>query len=163
MNIEMGMTVLAQKKIEKEEFDQIMLDHKKWLEDHTTGERANLRDVDLSEMDLSGIDLSYAYLQGANLMNTKLIETNLSNADLSQAVLRGANLSKAKIDGTCLDNANLNFAVFNECIGKKARFHFSNLWDCNFKNTYLPEATFFYRIGFRRDKFYLCRFRQCSF
>ncbi len=144
MNIEMGMTVLAQKKIEKEEFDQIMLDHKKWLEDHTTGKRANLRDVDLSEIDLSGIDLSYAYLQGANLMNTKLIETNLSNADLSRAVLRGADLSKAIIDGTCLDNANLNFAVLNECTGKKARFHFSNLWDCSFKNTCLPEATFFY-------------------
>ena len=139
----MGMTFLSQKKIEKDEFDRIIKDHNEWLENKSTGKRADLRDIDLSEMDLSGIDLSYADLQGANLRGTKFIGANLSNANLFQAFLHGADMSKAIIDEANLTNANLTRAGLNECSGRKARFAFSCLWDCDFKNAVLPGAFFF--------------------
>ncbi len=143
MDIQMGMTFLSQKKIENNEFEQIMREHKRWLQDKSTGKRADFRDIDLSEKDLSGIDLSYADLQGSNLMDAKLIGANLSYANLTQAFLHGADLSKAIIDGASFTNANLARAKLDECTGENARFTFSCLWDCDFKNVVLPKAVFF--------------------
>ena len=62
MPLQMGMTFISSKKIEREEFERILEDHKKWLEDNNTGKRADLSNLDLSNMDLSGINLSYAYI-----------------------------------------------------------------------------------------------------
>jgi len=61
--------------MDKEQLQQILLNHKKWLSDDG-GERANLR--------------------GANLREANLSEANLREADLSGANLREADLSKAK-------------------------------------------------------------------
>ena len=56
----------------KEELQEILSKHKKWLLNEDGGERAdlsgaNLYRADLSEADLSGADLSWANLSGANL------------------------------------------------------------------------------------------------
>ena len=143
MEISMGMHFLSQKKIEETEFDQIMEEHKKWLENHETGKRAELRDVDLSNMDLSGRDFSHANMEGVILMFSSLGGANLSNANLQQAVLHKADLSKATIDGTIFVNASLNFSNLNECKGEHANFSFACLWDCNVKKASLPSASFF--------------------
>ena len=76
----------------KEQLNDILKNHKKWLDDEEDGERA----------DLSGANLIYADLRGANLIYADLSGANLSYADLSGANLSDANLSDADIDFGCL-------------------------------------------------------------
>ena len=74
------------------ELNIILKEHAKWLEDTSTGKRANLRDLDLDlrGIDLSGVNLSRADLRGVNLRDAILIDVNLRDADL-----RGANIRYA--------------------------------------------------------------------
>ena len=74
------------------ELNIILKEHAKWLEDTSTGKRANLRDLDLDlrGIDLSGVNLSRADLRGVNLRDTILIDVNLRDTDL-----RGANIRYA--------------------------------------------------------------------
>ncbi len=81
---------------------QILADHKLWLNDSSTGKRANLFGADLSVADLSGADLRDADLYGANLSGANLRSANLRSADLSGANLRNANLSGADLSGADL-------------------------------------------------------------
>ena len=47
---------------DKEKLPQIISAHKQWLEDHTKGRQACLREMNLEGADFSGMDLSYARL-----------------------------------------------------------------------------------------------------
>jgi hypothetical protein len=112
--------------------------HAKWLDDSTTGKRADLSGADLSgarlsDADLSGADLtrtrlsganlSYADLSYADLTRTRLSGANLSGADLSYAKLSGADLTrtrlwKTNVANTCLDpnnQPNGDIAGFERC------------------------------------------------
>lgn len=71
--------------------------HRLFLQDPTTGAKANLRG-----MDLSGVDLSGADLRGAVLNFTDLTEANLSGANLTGANLYGVKLRGANLTGTVL-------------------------------------------------------------
>ena len=88
--------------------------------------RPSLRQADLFNSKLAGIDLHDGYLpqailvevsfEGANLRGADLREANLSDAslrsaDLSRALLNGANLDGADLDGANLDGAWLGRAV----------------------------------------------------
>jgi hypothetical protein len=94
--------------------------HRKWLEDHPEGQRANLRGANLCGADLRGADLREADLRGANLRGANLIGTNLSwtnlrwtnliEADLREADLIGANLIDASLRGADLSGADLRGA-----------------------------------------------------
>ena len=81
----------------KEQLNDILKNHKKWLDDEEDGERANLRSADLSYADLRGANLRGANLRSANLSGADMRGANLSDADLSYANLRGAN-----IDFSCI-------------------------------------------------------------
>lgn len=61
-------------------------------------------------VNLSGADLSSAYLRGAYLSEADLSEANLSGADLSEANLRGTDLNKADLRGAHLIEADLRGA-----------------------------------------------------
>jgi uncharacterized protein YjbI with pentapeptide repeats len=78
---------------------------------------ANLSGVDLKHLDLSGSDLSNANLARADLYGTNLSNANLENvnfdgARLARANLKEANLSKAKLNNANLRDANLTGATF---------------------------------------------------
>lgn len=84
---------------------------------------ANLQDTNLSHADLRGAKFSFANLQNANLSHTDLrgvdlTVTNLSCSNLSHADLRGANLSFADLNFADLSNANLKDANL-----RLAKFH----------------------------------------
>jgi uncharacterized protein YjbI with pentapeptide repeats len=81
----------------KKELNRILELHKKWVEDTTKGNKANLFGADLSGADLSGANLSEADLYRANLSEADLSGANLSGANLSEANLFGANLFGARI------------------------------------------------------------------
>ena len=55
--------------------------HRKWIDDESGGNRANLRSANLSGADLYNANLSGANLSGANLSGANLYNANLSGAD----------------------------------------------------------------------------------
>lgn len=69
-----------------------------------------LWDIDLSESDFSGLNLSSARLPLFVAINTNLSGADFSKADLTGALLRGANLSHANLSGANLWEADLSKA-----------------------------------------------------
>ena len=107
------------REITKQELEEILEKHLKWLKGEKGGERANLSYVNLSYADLSFVNLSYADLSNANLFNANLFNANLSNANLSYANLSYANLSyinlvNADLPNVDLSSANLDSARLND-------------------------------------------------
>jgi uncharacterized protein YjbI with pentapeptide repeats len=91
----------------KEEINQILTAHIKWVRGEEGGYRADLSGANLSRADLSGANLSGADLYGANLSGANLFRADLSGANLSRADLSGANLSRADLSGANLFRADL--------------------------------------------------------
>ena len=117
----------------KEELDEILDKHSKWLRNEKDGERANLSYADLRNADLINADLINAYLKNAYLRNADLRNADLRNADLRNADLRNANLRNANLRGANLRGANLSDADL-----RGANLRGVNLSDA--KNLYLPQA-----------------------
>ncbi|MBE9029989.1 pentapeptide repeat-containing protein [filamentous cyanobacterium LEGE 11480] len=72
--------------------------------------RSKLKQVNLQDADLRGIDLSETDLSRSNLQNTDLRGAALDNAMLFMASLDGANLQGADLSGASLDITTLNQA-----------------------------------------------------
>ena len=89
--------------ISKENLNEIIELHVKWLRGEKGGNYANLSGADLSCADLRGAALSCADLRGAALRGA-----DLSCADLRGAALRGADLSDANLSGANLSGAVLD-------------------------------------------------------
>ena len=112
-----------QMKMSNEELKEILDDHKKWLKDSSRGKRADLRDADLCDVDLSypilrdadlcGANLHGANLHGAHLRGADLCGANLRGADLTNADLSNANLTSCDLRGANLKNANLSNAILD--------------------------------------------------
>lgn len=85
---------------------EIIERHKKWLRYGECGliddMRAAFYAVDLSKVDLSGVNLRGAYLEEVDFTGA-----DLSRADLSGAKLRQATFSSANVSGILLDYADL--------------------------------------------------------
>lgn len=112
--------------ISKEDLNNILEKHRKWLLDDTDGEMffsfldldfreadlrgADLRRAGLHNADLRDADLTGADLRGANLERANLICANLIGADLRGANLRDAVLTGAVLTGADLTGANLRYA-----------------------------------------------------
>ena len=72
---------------------------------------ADLRNTDLSHLDLHGLKLETADLRGASLDSTDLRGASLFSADLTDATLRYADLTDANLDGSTLRRADASHAV----------------------------------------------------
>ena len=94
----------------REELQEILDKHKKWLNNKNGGEKAELRYADLIYADLRCAYLRCAYLIYADLRGADLGSADLRCADLRGADLRGANLRGADLRGANLNDANLNDA-----------------------------------------------------
>ena len=132
----------------KEELQEILKKHKKWLAGEDGGARAYLRGADLRGADLRGVNLSDANLRGANLS-----DADLRGADLSDAHLRGADLSGADLDFACwpLWCGSLAVKVCKR-IAVQLAYHFCKL-DCDdpeyiaARNAILDFANQFHRVS----------------
>ena len=91
--------------MDEKELDDILANHKKWLNDGDGGKRADLHYADLSGADLSGADLRCADLRCAYLSGADLSGADLHYADLRCAYLRCADLSGAHLSGADLSGA----------------------------------------------------------
>lgn len=103
-------------------FEEIKDIHKKNIIEWVTNER-NIAEyvrqpiLELSGVNLSGIDFSYIDLYRVNFTGANLCNCIFSNADLTKTKFIGSNLSNANFDGANLTDtkfacANLSGAVF---------------------------------------------------
>ena len=121
-------------RITQEKLKEILASHSKWLEDeYDGGRKANLSNVDLSCINLCHTDLRGANLCGANLCNANLYGANLCGADLSNSSFDNANLSTTSLSKTyyqivrigsreatttyCVDDDNVRCGCWNNYEG----------------------------------------------
>jgi uncharacterized protein YjbI with pentapeptide repeats len=107
----------------------------------------NLEDADLSRADLSFANLGEARLieadlREANLSGTNLSKANLSGVSLNNANLTGANLTRANLDGADLSNVNLKNALLNNIVLKYANLECVDLFKAYLSNSDLSKANF---------------------
>jgi uncharacterized protein YjbI with pentapeptide repeats len=100
------------------ELNKIIENHQHYLNKDIDGWES-MR-ADLSDKNLSGLNLKNANLYRADLKNANLREVDLRNADLRYANLRHADLSNADLSEANIDGADLRYA---------------NLYGANLKNT----------------------------
>ncbi len=87
----------------------------------------NLEDADLEDADLTDANLEGANLYGANLRDAKLEGANLEGADLTDAKLTGANLRGANLEGADLTDAKLTGAKLGNANLRDAKLEGANL------------------------------------
>lgn len=87
--------------------------------------------VDLRQADLMGADLSGASLREVDLSGADLREADLSGANLSEAFLMEADLSKADLSGANLARADLSEAILSEAILSGAILSGADLREAN--------------------------------
>ena len=136
----------------REEINEILKLHRKWLMYEVDGKRADLSGANLSKMDLSRINLRQANLNEANLYRTNLSNANLKwvifqDADLSWANLSKADLRWASLNGADLNKADLEGADLSGADLRGADLNGANLK--NIKNLPLPDL---YILKYQKDK-----------
>lgn len=130
--------------------------------------------VDFSNQNLSGIDLSGAYLEYANLTNTNFTGANLEGAiivkakiigtNFSQANLKDANLGASAIENADFSDADLTNAVLGKANIKRSRFHRSRIVERQdaFLDTQFEEVDFTEAI-LDKAKFFTSDLSKCCF
>lgn len=113
---------------------------------------ANLRGCDLSNLDLSGVDLKFADLRGADLTNSNLYGAQLKFADFTYAYLHNADLRNVDLNIANLNAADLNGAKLSNANLSGAKLKFANLNGAyldgtNFNNSDLTGITYDKCIG----------------
>ncbi|WP_197994516.1 pentapeptide repeat-containing protein [Gimesia maris] len=103
--------------------------------------------LNLKEADLSGLDLYKIRLRKADLRDANLFRTNLSCADLSEADLSGANLCDADLMCTNLSGAKLTGADFSNANLIETDFSWADLSDGNLENAILKNINLNHAIG----------------
>lgn len=114
------------RKYTKEELNEVLRKHQHWYDMDCDGwehMQADLTNTDLSGVDLSGKNLAFVCLSGANLNDANmtgtclmgarlvaacLVNTNLTGADLTEASLSYANLFGADLSGAILTRTILS-------------------------------------------------------
>lgn len=125
--------------ITQEELNHMMHLHEMWLYGLKIGKRADFSYYDLSDMNMSGRDLSKAIM----------VSTKLCRTDLSNVILEGANLRSCSMYKT-----NLNHSIFMD-----SDLSFSNISDITVVSANFERANFIYSDIYRAH-FYDCRFKR---
>jgi uncharacterized protein YjbI with pentapeptide repeats len=105
----------------------------------------NLSDIDLSEIQLNYVNLVGANFRSTNLRRAHLEESNLSEAFVEMAHLEEANLfcvnlEKANLGGAQLEGATLHMAKLSKAIFYKANLRNANLIASDFEEANLYGA-----------------------
>ena len=125
------------RKITQVELDEIIDEHQKWTRG-LSGQRANLSNCDISGLDMSYANLADGIFVNVNMSSVDLTCTTLNDAKMSGAILKEANLSFANLFFTDLSRADLSGAIL-----RGAFFYRSVLTSCKFKdNKSLQDAIF---------------------
>ena len=104
---------------------------------------SNLTEVDLTGHDLSGADLSGANLSRSNLTGVDLSGANLSGTNLTEVLLAGVDLSGANLSGTNLRRSDLAGADLSGADLSGADLIEVNLTGADLSDADLSEANLF--------------------
>lgn len=104
------------------------------------GERPNLRDLDLSAMDLSDMDLCNVDLSRSDLSETNLRGTDLSYARLHSTILTHADLACANLRGTILTYADLIYADLSGAVLHQTTMLRADLTGADLRRAYMHGA-----------------------
>jgi uncharacterized protein YjbI with pentapeptide repeats len=146
--------------LSRNKLDTIILNHKNWLHDSTTGAKINLEGAILDGANFKNVDLRnanlglasiknaalmFADLRGANLIGADLSEANLTEAYLGSTNLSGAELTQANLADAFLGEANLSGAFFKGVNLSGAYLIHANLsgatlWSVDFSRANLNRA-----------------------
>jgi len=145
--------------MEESVLNEILREHKKWLEGaggqcaalgsadlpsadlrYATLRHADLSSADLSFADLSSADLSFANLSSADLSYADLSSADLRYANLRSADLSSANLSYADLSYADLSSANLSFANLPSADLSSANLSYADLRYANLRHADLSFA-----------------------
>ncbi len=110
---------------------------------HDTGPPLNLAGVHIVRAQLNGLDFSGANLAKANLTEANLIGAHLNGSFLNEADLSRARLEQAQLRGAQLYRATVNHAQFENADLQDANFAEAELRSAGFQSAHLHEAIFF--------------------
>ena len=133
--------------LSKEELQEILEKHKKWVLGETGGKRADFRGTDFRGADLSGVDLSGADFRGADLREADFSETDLSGADFSGADLRKTDFRGADLREADFSGADLREVDFRGADLREADFRGVDLRGVNFSGADFREASIYFPIA----------------
>jgi uncharacterized protein YjbI with pentapeptide repeats len=105
--------------------------------------QADLRQANLSGLDLHGADLFEANLKEGNLQYAKLQGARLWKANLEQAELANAKLQQAHLDSANLEAADLRWANLQGATLGFARLERADLLEANLEGAYLLAANLY--------------------
>lgn len=66
--------------MKQSDLNEILIKHKRWINNEEGGEPADLRDADLQGTDMRGVDMRGVDLQGADLQGTDMRGANLDHS-----------------------------------------------------------------------------------
>ena len=118
----------------RKELNDILKNHKKWLDGEEGGVCA----------DLSGANLSSADLRYSDLRDADLRYSDLRDADLSSADMTGTDLSYANMRCTDMSEANMRGANMRGTDMRDADLSYADLRDANMRGTDLRGANLDY-------------------
>lgn len=109
--------------------------------------RINLYGINLSGLNLQSVDLAFSNLQNANLVNCNLekargYKVNLSGARLSRANLREVRFNKSNCERAKFHDTNLVSAKLQGSNLVDAQFHQAKLQEANFDECHIRGANF---------------------
>ena len=121
-----------------QELGVILYKHKCWVEsDGKKGEQADLTRFNLSERELSNVNL-----EGAKLNGAIFYKANLRGANLKKATLKGACFNEANLSSADLSYAILKFAQLKGACCTWTNFTEANLFRANFDSTEINRTNF---------------------
>lgn len=127
------------------QIERALREHALWVKtDGRIGGRADLRDTDISGMDMSGVDLQGAALNGIIAHDVDFRGANLNGADLSHGDFTGSNFREAKLYKTSLIQADLTNTIMVEADLERADLQDSRLRNANLNYASLRQA---YLVG----------------
>lgn len=151
-------------------FEEVMEAHKRYIQDYPNGDKEDLAtflESDLSHMNLSMYDFSYAVFNCCDLQNTILAETIFDKALIANSIFRYSDISdssfkeasitdsifdcsnfeftkfqQAKIDHTSFNNSDFHCAIFTNADVYYSSFNNANLCGTYFVNSSLSFSKF---------------------
>lgn len=135
-DIQAVMTILSRRDVSMDRPDRII----------------ELRESNLRDADLNGIELWGADLWKVNLREAQLWQAKLAGASLGRANLSEASLWKADLEGAYLWKANLEGANLTEANLEQANLEGSNLKGANLQQTNLINADLRKVVGLTRQQ-----------
>ncbi|MFD2206573.1 pentapeptide repeat-containing protein [Kiloniella antarctica] len=129
-----------QKSAKARDLLRVLADHHAWTKDSNQGARANLNNLNLTDMVMPKSKLQNADMAGADFSGADLSGSNLTNANLVRASLHGANLKDADLTGADLSDADLRGAILTGAILDGVDLWRANLMGCVISPSALHKA-----------------------